>query len=115
MCEALISVWHFKEYNCNLVKFAKLSGDHLMWRKTYELLIVWLRPVLDGVPKNIAKNIKIERSDEKLLEKYFANGNDLKDETMKEEKNENNSNVDKVDAADVDESSGDGYELAADY
>ena len=44
-------------YKCNLVKFVKVSGNHILWNKTYQQLMVLLRPVLDGVPKEVEKEL----------------------------------------------------------
>ena len=33
MCEALISVFKYDEYKCNLVKFVKMSGNHFLWKE----------------------------------------------------------------------------------
>ena len=73
MCEALIRVYKYDEYECNLVRFVRLRGDPLSWRRTFEQLMIWLRPVLNGVPQNIEQEqFVIDNKDEQLLKKYFT-------------------------------------------
>ena len=72
-CEALITVYKYDEYKCNLVKFIKINGNHILWRKTFEQLMIWLRPVLNGVPKDIEKEKLsiIDEQDKQMLKKCF--------------------------------------------
>ena len=86
MCEILVCVYKYDEYECNLVKFVKLSGINLLWIRTFEQLMVWLRPVLDGVPHKIAREkFSIDREDERLLKRYFTSPRDTARERIEEE------------------------------
>lgn len=79
MCEALIKVYYYEEYKCNLVKFVRMAGDHMLWRRTFEQLMIWLRPVLDGVPKEVSKKeFELSNEEEALMDKYFTSPRELR-------------------------------------
>ena len=68
--EALIIVYKYNEYKCNLVKFTKNNGNHILWRKTFE-------ESMNDVPKYIEKEKLsiIDEQDKNMLKKHNDNSN----------------------------------------
>ena len=100
MCEALIKVYHYEEYKCNLVKFVRMAGDHLLWRRTFEQLMLWLRPVLDGVPDTVQKKeFKLNSEEEALIDKYFTSPRELQARIQAQKQQEKENEHDLMDMA----------------